>query len=108
MNDPKQLLLRAAAIASGQQHLGELTGLSRLAIDTHRLQAGDSLALPGGGERFLYVLEGAGTVTAKDEVEAVGTGDFVALQAAESATVLTDDTLTVLSGRLCSGGDQRP
>jgi len=102
MSGPTHPLLRAAEIAAGRQRLGKLTGLSRLGIESHRLNAGDQLTLPDGSEQFLYVVDGTGTITGADAQEAISSGDFITLEATDAATLMTEDTLTVLSGRLSS------
>ena len=112
MSLPRDHLLRASDIAAGTHRLSELTGLSRLQIELRTLGARDILDLAASGERFLYVLEGSGTVTPDgdgpaddgqaDVRQTIATGDFLALEAGECARVKTDSTLTVLTGGISS------
>jgi hypothetical protein len=103
LSEPADHLLRSATIAEGQRRLSELTGMSRLELQTSHLSAGERLLLPAGSERFLYMVAGAGFIEGADfEKQPVSAGDFIALEAHEEAALETRDSLTALSGRLSS------
>ena len=103
MSKPRDHLVHTASLEAGRLALAKLTGLSRLNIDLHRLSATAQLSMPAGAERFLYVLEGSGSLRAHsagaNTTAALGTGDFVALTAAEVAELSTDPGITILLGQ---------
>ncbi len=96
--DPSRHLVRAGD--EQPQTLGQLTGLARMRLDTHDLAADSIVELPGGRERFIYVLEGSGEVTAASSaMQAIESGDVIALGDDESARVVASPIgLTFLLG----------
>ncbi|MEM8766208.1 MAG: hypothetical protein AAGE43_02095 [Pseudomonadota bacterium] len=79
-------LIRAGEARS--ETLGQLTGLSRMRFAAHDLEAAEVRDLAEGRERFLYVLEGIGEVTAASATQTAAAGDMVALGANEAARVV--------------------
>ena len=103
MSKPEDHLIRTAASEAGMLALSAMTGLERLDLALHRLSADEQLSSAAGRERFLYVLEGAGSLrtdaTADGGRAALGAGDFVALAADESAELHTKHGISFLLGQ---------
>ena len=101
MSKPEDHLIRTVDLESAQLALSEMTGLTRLRFELHRLSAGATYDSPQGTERFIYVLEGSGNLRAADDAVDLGSGDFAALMPAESARVDTEQGISFLLG--CAG-----
>ena len=114
MSRPEDHLLRAEAIdAPGLRTLSRLAGISRLTIEQHRLATDGEVALAPGREQFLYVLAGAGSISAvlepgmhspagqpARESITLGAGDFVGLSADEGAVLNASGSgMAVLIGK---------
>lgn len=103
MNKPSDHLVRTNVLEAAKLALSELTGLARLSIEMHRLAPDEAVSIAADTERFIYVLEGTGSLSAEQEsdesVVALDTGDFVALAAGESGKLNTDQGITVLLGQ---------
>ncbi len=105
MPESKDHLVRTAELTAETLPLSQMTGHERLNLDMHRLGAAGSLDLQPGPERFLYVLEGSGSLHVQSEAEAdptvatLGPGDFVALLPEESAVLQADEAIAILLGR---------
>lgn len=86
-DDPSRHLIRAGD--TNPESLGKRTGLLRMRFAAQDLDAHAVVELAEGRERFLYVLEGAGVVTAAGAAaQTVASGDMLALAADESARVV--------------------
>lgn len=114
MSRPEDHLVRADDIdAPGVRTLSRLAGVSRLTIEQHRLAPDGEVALAPGREQFLYVLSGAGNISAglepgmdspagqpARESITLGAGDFVSLTAGEGAVLnATGSGMAVLIGK---------
>lgn len=99
MRKPEDHLVHTADLESATLALSELTGLSRLSFELQRLAAGSTFDSPPGAERFLYVLEGIGTLSTTDDSADLGPGDFVALTPNESGRIATERGISCLLGR---------
>ena len=92
--------------ASATRELGRLTGMSRLSVEEHRLGSLAPINLPSGRERFLYALEGSGSIVCNpggdqivEEPVLLGPGDFVTLLPGESALLsASEEGLLILIG----------
>jgi len=102
MAKPTDHLVRTASMEAGMLALSALSGLSRLSIELHRLAATEQLPIPAGAERFLYVLEGSGSLRVQPQTDEstaeIETGDFVALTPAEVAELHTEQGIAILLG----------
>jgi redox-sensitive bicupin YhaK (pirin superfamily) len=105
MSHPEDHLLHTGGLAGENLALSTLTGLDRLNLVLHRLQAGEALSSPAGRERFVYVLEGSAELQAADQAGThpdsimLNAGDFAALTPEESADLSTDHGITILLGQ---------
>lgn len=99
MSKPEDHLVRTAAVAGDELALSALTGLARLDLKMHRLAGGEVLHSAAGCERFLYVLAGSGALETETDSAALSAGDFAALTADESATLHSEQNLSVLLGQ---------
>lgn len=101
MRRPDGHLVRTAAEAADALSLSAMTGLARLEFDLHRLADGERLTSPGGNERFIYVLAGGGQLTSEADgtSAALETGDFIALEPDEPATLVSEGGIQLLLGR---------
>ncbi len=103
MGKPDDHLVHTARNDAPVLDLGAMTGLARLAIERRRLEHGEHRQISAGTERFLYVLDGAGSLRSETEAATesvtLGAGDFVALTPDESAILSTDQGIAVLIGQ---------
>ena len=108
MDKPTDHLVRTAAIEAGKLDLSALSGLSRLGMALHRLAAAEQLAVPAGSERFIYVLEGSGSLrvqpAADESTTPLENGDFVALAPAETAEIRSEQGIVILLGEAAGTG----
>ena len=98
MSKPEDHLIRTGDLETSRLALSEMTGLSRLDFELQRIAADGEWRSSPGSERFLYVLEGRGRLHAGDESADLGPGDFLALAAADSAHLETDQGIQFLFG----------
>jgi len=102
MSNAEDHLIHTAADAAGMLDLSTRAGLGRLSLEMHRLLSGERLNSTAGTERFLYVLNGAGSLRsdadAVSETMDIGGGDFIALTEDESAVLNTNQGIAVLIG----------
>ena len=99
MSKPEDHLIRTGELEASRLALAEMTGLSRLNFELHRIAADGEWRSAPGGERFLYVLEGRGSLHGTDESADLGPGDFLALAPADSAHLESDQGIQFLFGR---------
>lgn len=93
---------RTATGTTGVRTLSEGTAMSRLELSEVRLGTDSTarVSSPIGGEAFVYVLAGKGTLSRGDENIEIGQGDFIGLKALEEAALHNpfEPDLVYLSG----------